>query len=473
MRDRDLATVLMVRAFEEQEGAATLLPPADREAAAREAARNVAGHGEERLLVERARLLYDRIASRHPVVETVTALTQGFASVELVAIFLGLAAGFGLSALDGTRRIQVISPPLALLLLYNLVVYVLLLIRALVRRERSALVSATFARVPASFAQRVIARSRAFDTTLAGALERFVRSWFAAALPVNYARAMRALHLAAAAVGLGLIAGLYLRGLVLDYRAGWESTFLSGEQAHRILSVLYGPASWIASLPLPGPVHLEAIRWRPGGGGEPAARWIHLMALTTLLFVVAPRLVLALVSATRVWHARARMPVPQDLHGYFRAAFSSVESIVPRAKALVIPFAHDLGAGALARLIAWISANAAGKVDVEAAEPLPYGEEERYLETLAARGAESADLLVLPFGLATTPEVENHGTVIQGVRDWIAARKPDARVLVVIDESGYAERMAAAPERIAERREAWRAFVEARGLKPQFVRLQG
>jgi hypothetical protein len=31
--------------------------------------------------------------------------------------------------------------------------------------------------------------------------------------------------------------------------------------------------------------------------------------------------------------------------------------------------------------------------------------------------------------------------------------------------------MAAAPERIAERREAWRRFVEARGLEPTFVSL--
>ena len=76
-------------------------------------------------------------------------------------------------------------------------------------------------------------------------------------------------------------------------------------------------------------------------------------------------------------------------------------------------------------------------------------------------------MLVLLFNLAATPEDENHGAVISGVRDWLAVNRRQAQLLVLIDESPYVARMAAqggANERIAERRRAWKDFVGARGL---------
>jgi hypothetical protein len=148
-----------------------------------------------------------------------------------------------------------------------------------------------------------------------------------------------------------------------------------------------------------------------------------------------------------------------------------VEGAVARATAVVMPFAYDLSPNALARLIAWIPQAAGGPVDVEAREGLPYGEEQAYLDAFGARGGDRADLVVLPFSLATTPEAENHGEVLAGVRDRLAASRPGARLMVVVDEAPYAERMSAAPERVAERREAWRAFVRSHGLDAQFVSL--
>jgi len=78
--------------------------------------------------------------------------------------------------------------------------------------------------------------------------------------------------------------------------------------------------------------------------------------------------------------------------------------------------------------------------------------------------------VVLPFSLASTPEAENHGVVLTGVRDRIAAR-PGARLVVLVDEAAYAERMAATPERVTERREAWRQFIRAHALEPTFASL--
>jgi len=302
-------------------------------------------------------------------------------------------------------------------------------------------------------------------------LQSFVREWSAVTKPLLLARTARSLHLAAAAVGVGLIAGLYLRGIAFDYRAGWESTFLDAAGVRGLLVALYAPASWITGIAVPGVTELEAARWRGTAGGEPAARWIHLMATTALIYVVVPRLALAFLATARTIRLALRAPLPPGLPAYFRTAFASVEGAVARARAVVMPYASELAPQALARLIAWIPGAAGGPVDVEARDSLPYGEEERYLETLAARGAEGADLVVLPFSLAATPEVENHGMVLTGARDLLAASRPAARLMVVIDEAPFAARMSGAPGRIAERRELWRQFVAAHGIEPIFVSL--
>ena len=109
-------------------------------------------------------------------------------------------------------------------------------------------VRAGLASASAWIAQRTIGRSRAFNAPLAEALQAFAREWYAANRPLLAARAARGLHLAAAALGAGLVASLYVRGIAFDYRDGWESTFLDAESARATLAMLYGPASWLTGI---------------------------------------------------------------------------------------------------------------------------------------------------------------------------------------------------------------------------------
>lgn len=473
MREADLRKILLVKAVEEADRDGTLVPTADRAAAGREAMRGAGAPDPDRLLALRAENLLARIAARHPFVERVLALLGPSWQLEVALAILGLALGAALPVLDGTQRINVLAFPLLGIVGWNLVVYVVLALSLLRRSDPGATpVRAAIASAGAWLARRTISTSRGFNAPLAGALQSFAREWFDASRPLLAARAARALHLAAAAVGVGLVASLYVRGIVFDYRAGWESTFLDASGARACLLALYGPASWLTGIPVPGVAELEAARWRPGaGGGQPAARWIHLIAASAFIYVIVPRLLLAAAAGLRAARFSARAPQPQSLAAYFRSAFASVEGAVARATAIIMPFACELSPNALARLVAWVPAAAGGPVDVEARESVPYGEEERYLESFIERGGGRADIVVLPFSLATTPEAENHGTVLAGVRDRLASGKPGARLMVVVDEAPYAERMAAAPERVAERREAWRAFVRSHGLDAQFASL--
>jgi len=472
MREEELRTVLLVRAVEEADATGRVVPPADRAAAAREAKRQ--GGDDDRLLAARARQLLSQLAVRHPVLQDVHALAGGVSWSAWLVVVLGLLAGGALSALDGTRRIDILAFPLFALVAWNLAVYISLLVRALAKpsnaKPRQRLLPRALADVTGRAVGALATRSRAFDSMLAAALGRFAREWLDASRPLLVARAVRAFHVAAAAVGIGLIAGLYLRGLVLDYQAGWSSTFLDATQAHRIAAIVYAPASWLSGVAIPDAARFEALRWE-GGGGERAARWIHLLALTTLLFVVLPRLLLALVTTFSVMRLEARAPRPAWLPAYFRAAFAGIVGSIERGVVLVAPYAYVPEPAALERLRAWIPEVVGASLPVDLRAPVAYGGEDAFLASFAERGGGVADVVVLLFNMASTPEDENHGTFLAGARDRLARERPEAQLLAVVDEAPYAARMGADSPRMAERREAWRAFIAARGLEPRFTRL--
>jgi Protein of unknown function (DUF2868) len=493
MREDALRSILLVKAVEEADREGTLLPAADRAAATRDAVRE---RGESTaaadtalpagllptraadLLAARARLQRARLAARFPVVDTVLALGGGVRWVGALLLPVSLATGVSLSALDGTRRINVLAFPLLGLVLWNLCVYATLVVRwslALARRTpASALLAHTLAQSVVARLRRIVSRAAAFNTPLAGALDRFLAEWLEAARPLLAARASRLLHLSAASVGLGLIAGLYFRGIALDYQAGWESTFLTAEQVRRVLAVAYGPASRLTGILIPDPAHLAAIRWQDGHGGESAAPWIHLLAATALVYVVLPRLALAFASTLPVWHRALHAPIPPTLVPYFRSIFGGAAGGIGRGIVALVPYAYQPSAGASSAIGRLLPAALGEGMAVDERAPIRYGEEDDFLQHLPERGGAIADAVALLFSLATTPEDQSHGHVIAGVRDWLARSRPQAQLLVLVDESPYAARMSAqaglAP-RLAERRAAWGTFAAARGLRACFLDL--
>ena len=92
MREDALRSLLLIKAVEETDRAGTLIPPADRAAATREAMRE-AGRGAaanaewvggatlsseaQGLLARRAETLLRQLVVRHPFVDTVLSLAQG------------------------------------------------------------------------------------------------------------------------------------------------------------------------------------------------------------------------------------------------------------------------------------------------------------------------------------------------------------------------------------------------------------
>lgn len=493
MRQDELRSILLVKAIEEADRAGTLIPPADRAAAAREARRSagdaaapleVIEHGTlsdaaQRMASARTQILLGKIVARHPFVETVLDLAGGPAWVGWILVALGVFSGFALSVLDGTRRINVLVVTFLLLLmvLWNLAIYVA--IAAGWIRSRSTTkpprrwLPEMLARFGMGQVSRLVAKSGAFNAPLAEALGRFTKEWFEVARPLLVARAVRVFHLAAAAIGIGLIAGLYLRGIAFDYQAGWESTFLDAPGAHALLSIGYGPASLVTGIPIPDAAQLEAIRWKNGSGGVRAAPWIHLLAASVAIFVVLPRLALALLATAFISGWSRRAPLPSALNAYFRTAFGALGGVIGRGLVTVIPYAYEPSAASRAGLRALLPLTLGGDLTLDARAPVRYGEEDEFLQGLG--GAGKLDAVVLLLNLSATPEAESHGAMIAGVRDWLAATQPHAELLVLVDEGAYAERMdveGGAQARMPERRRAWEEFVAAHGLAARIVNLR-
>ncbi|BDZ55347.1 hypothetical protein GCM10025870_24200 [Agromyces marinus] len=293
------------------------------------------------------------------------------------------------------------------------------------------------------------AATAARRTVLAG----LPREWARVAAPLYSARAARVLHLAAAATALGVIAGLYLRGLVFEYRASWESTFLGAEQVRALLAVTLAPGSWITGIPVPDVAAIEAIR---APGSENAATWMHLMAGTVAVVVIAPRLVLALAAALLERRRARRVRLPLD-EPYFRRLIAGWVGEATRVR--VIPYSYTLAPAARAGLdevLARAFGNAVATVD----EPVGWGDDERSNPmTDAAPG--TPDIRLALFSLTATPEEDAHGAFLSGLGPGPA----------LVDESAFLARWGDDPQRRETRRAAWRELVEAHGGTPVFVDL--
>jgi hypothetical protein len=440
----------------------------------------------EAWLAERARLRLARLGEQQPAWRSMLdaaglRVGRGWAAGLLLA-----AAALGVlgEQVGSTHTIHLLAPPLLGLLAWNLGVYALLAWQAL-RAGLAGLLRRTPRRPPDAAAapsgalrRRVrgwVARSGArlatagltLDAPRAAAYASFQRDWLALTGPWQARRGVALLHAGAAALALGALASWYTRGLVLDYRAAWDSTFLDAVQVRALLAAVLGPAAALSGQPLPDVAALAGLR-AAGGGGESAARWIHLWSLTVLGLVVLPRTLLAGWAAWRAGRLSRQLPLPDDerLRRLLRSASGQ------RLTMAVLPYSYQVDAARQAALARLLDRLWGPGVLPQVHTSLPMGAEDELPRHLAA--ASSAALparVIVLFALAATPERESHGAFLRALA---ALRGPDAVALeVLVDESGFRQRLAGATlaERLAQRRAAWQALLDPMALTARFIDL--
>jgi hypothetical protein len=317
-------------------------------------------------------------------------------------------------------------------------------------------------------ADALLRHSSRFNVPLADALQRFATDWASIAEPLIQLRAKRVFHLAAAAVALGLIAGLYVRGLVLHYEAGWDSTFLQPSQVYSLFRVLYGPAAALTGIPLPTLEQVTAMRWNEPDGGAAAAAFIHLMAVTALLYIALPRFALAIASTVSLWQAVQSPRLPDGFMPYARTILRETGRVA-QLTASAVTYAYAPSRDALAGLSALLSDSLGGDVKVELSASVAYGEEEAFAKRARDASPIDASCRVLLMSLASTPESETHGAMIEAMQRALGRRQ--GGFLLLIDASSFVARMnedQALTSRLAERSRTWRDFAAARN-QPAYV----
>jgi hypothetical protein len=450
--------ITAVRAVETADGAHTLWSDADRAWASRAAAETVGeSAAPATFIARRARLALERLSER----------AKGFSRAVLawrwrpwvaVAIAAGaFIAGFAIDRIGDAQRIDILAPPVLALLAWNLAVYAVLAAGLVVRYGEAASMG-PLRRAVAWLGGRVRAvrgTLREGADPLRNALATFASDWTALAAPLYAARAARILHLAAAAMAAGVIVGLYARGIAFEYRATWESTFLGPATVRSIVAVAYLPGALLAGVPIPDATHFAKIH---APASENAAFWLHLMAATLAVVVIAPRLLLAIGAGIQERLRATRIPVVLA-DPYFQRMLRGFHG--GRAHAEVLPYSFSVPADAVITLEAILTRSLGGNVALTIASPVPYGDE----EATAVRASDT-DPVVALFNMTATPEREAHGAFLAS----IARSAPARQLLVIVDESAFRAR-SDDPARLDERRRLWRDFCTEQRLTPVFVNL--
>ena len=449
MDERTALDVIAVRALEGAARAQGEWSDADRAWASRAAAEVVGERARPaQFLGRRAALALERIGGRERrFVRAARSLAWrpwiGYAIIVMAFLF-----GIAVDQVGGTHTINLLAPPVFLMLAWNLAVYVLLAVAPFIRHDTGA---------PLGLLQTALVglAARARGASRNARYAPLAETWSRVAAPLYGARAARILHCAALALALGVLAGMYLRGLAVEYRTTWESTFLDAAQVRALLSAAWAPGAAITGIAIPDAARIASIR---APASENAALWLHLIAATVLAIVIVPRAILGAVAGYVERRRAANMPVPLA-EPYFQRLLRGFRGGGARVR--VAPYSHTPGAAALAGLEAIVARAFGGSATLVVDAPVAYGD-----ESSAAHG-DPAYRIVL-FNASATPERDVHGR-------FVAALGGDERMLppliALVDESAFRARSAGDTTRIEARRAAWREAIGGSGIAVVFVDL--
>jgi len=481
MNEEEVRRLLLVRAVETEDAAQALFTKEDRQQAteAALAAQPPAGGADragrlnasdEAFLVRRAQFGFARLETRFPQIRAAERAARWPGWIDWLLPAGALILGLITNELGSGNRLNIIAFPLAGMIAWNLLVYLSLAGAALRAVSKDRGVSGRPGALVRLLQRLGSPGAGNQGQPISRALRRFSTDWVQFGGRLQQGRARRALHLAAAALAAGVLIGMYGRALSVEYRAGWESTFIEAGVLHSWLGLVLAPATALTGIGLPDAGGLEALRWS-NGSGENAGPWIHLFAATAFLFIIGPRLVLAALAAARVSHLRRHMAAPGPEDFYVRRLIRSARGGGSRVR--IVPYSYRADAAAQRRLQDCLSRALGEGTQTTFDPPIPYGGEDEWVE--AAQFDAEVDHLIILFNLSATPEAENHGALAAGIRRRLKEERSGARLAALLDETPYRQRLGAQAEadnRLQTRRAEWERILSAQHLHPLAVDLE-
>lgn len=460
MKEQVARKVTLVRAIETADIKHEVLSDDDRMYAsrsARELAQWSAADSKSELtldhfLEQRSEQILKRLAERTPAFRTFLNRRPLLPMLSVLLPLFALIAGAAIDHIADPHRVDLLSAPLLLIIGWNLLVYVILLVWLLIPSKRTGWVGPEWMRRLSVGKAKL---PRKLPAPLTAALGAYTVDWTQLSWKLNHARLSRTVHLSAAAFALGAIISLYARGLLTQYAAGWESTFLDANQVHTLLSWLFAPALFLFPIEGFSVADIQALRFVQEPSSAGGARWVHLYAATLLLLVILPRLVLSLFAGWRASRLARRFPLDLQQPYYLKLADHIGAGRGP-VTLRVLPYSFTLDERRDHGLSAIAAAMFGEQTRVMLRPSLPYGEDPKGVLQELRPDTGDATVTAVLFSLAATPEQENHGALLSAI-----ARQLPGGVSALVDESALTERAMSqdgVDARLAERIALWRQF---------------
>ena len=443
-----LKAVLLIRSLESSDRDGSAVKKERRAAATREAGlapREASGrsgltHSELEKLGVRGEVLTSELESNGGDAERLVAMARsGDAKLVVLCWVAGVVAflvGAGANYLGSSGHINLLAIPLVGLIAWNLAVYGIGFVSAITLKgkKNGSAVAKSLVGWLASFGEK---RGEFLDSPYREAAQGFWADWFKISMHGQTRKLRIGLHVCAMLMAAGVLVGMYLRGLGYEFKAGWESTFLSADAVESWLRALLAPGSAITGIGVPPGESSIAELDLGKGTGEKANRWIHLFAATTAAYIFVPRLIFVICDFVGLQRWKSALRKNRDLVTYYDRLVTGASGAGQLVGVVCYNYApeprqRDVIRGMLHGI--W-----GGEVHVDFDAPCHYGGEDDWMKEFDA--SEVPRCMAILMNLNTTPEKEAHGFVLAGVQQAVQTTDGDQQLLLLLDEARFRGRL--------------------------------
>jgi hypothetical protein len=390
-----------------------------------------------KMLADRASALLQPVQSQYTILQDVIETSRWPSILVYLAVPLGLFSGFGIRWISDWDRINLMNASIAVLVVWNAAAYLSMLLFACAGIFAEKPSESFWASRAANFVSRRLTRLKRTTTkanvVLGQAIAGFVSEWSVAGSKLLGHQLRRLLHIGAACVGLGLIAGFYYTTWDHEFSAGWASTHDTA-QVKKIADRYLEPLSPVIDVKYPRTVaEFETLHFgSPSYVRTNALPWVHLLSLFLLLTVVLPRLLLAAWSTYLIGEDRRRAGLPDGLLSYAGSALG-IPILGEKRSVAVFPYDYVASPTITQRLEQQIDSEfgPTARPRIEAA--IARGDEDHIGQALGDASQTAVGLAII-CSLKRRPRTKYHGLLLSKAHDRHLSPALGMALKLIVDE---------------------------------------
>lgn len=409
----------------------------------------------QKWLPVRARLAASRMKEKglearlsHP---RLSAMLPALAVICTAAYLLGV---FSDKFATNGSQLNLLSPPLVLLAVWNIFMYAVIAVSKLPwigSKMRLPLRGSLLS---------LVEKIRIPGLKNAQAKKSYLTAAFRLLRPKHEAQIAGIFHVASIFFLIGIVSSILVRGVGTNYQVGWESTWLAGspEAVRSILDVVYGsiPSGIFGFPPIPGVEEIASMNFKTEySPPADAAQWIARLLIVLSSIVAVPRIFLAACAYFKIKRLKGRTKYPVE--GAYLMHLISDEEVEERTLHPAFVFT-DLEHPDLQSKIALLFKERSIQFDSLTILRASPWDEVQAVEADLSKARKSAVCSFL-VDASSTPEEEVHGRFL----DLMKTLEPESLHLIA-DMSKIASRFGRQSPAYSSRASLWENFAASRGI---------